>query len=99
MTDPTKGAKRTHKRWRRKDIAEWFAELHRLGPCDIFPDGRNQLMLHTESEKKRFFKLVDQLSVSSDPAQRERIKAALGRIAFGRCVRLSTKLAAHSQEE
>ena len=99
MTDSTKGAKRARKRWRRKDIAEWFAELHRLSPCDIFPNGRNQPMLHTDSEKKRFFKFADQLSVSSDPAERERIKAALGRIAFGRRVRLSTKLAARSQEE
>jgi hypothetical protein len=40
-------------------------------------------MLHTEREKKRFFRLVDELSGTPDAARRRRIKAALGRIAFG----------------
>jgi len=36
-----------------------------------------------EAEKKKFFELADRLSVTSDPAEWKRIKAALAPIAFG----------------
>jgi predicted DNA-binding protein len=36
-----------------------------------------------ESEKSRFFDLADQLSASSDPAERKRIKEILARMTFG----------------
>jgi hypothetical protein len=37
-----------------------------------------------ESEKSRFFDLADQLSASSDPAERKRIKEILARMTFGK---------------
>jgi len=36
-----------------------------------------------ESEKSRFFELADQLSATSDPTERERIKEILARMTFG----------------
>jgi hypothetical protein len=36
-----------------------------------------------ESEKSRFFDLADQLSATTDPAERKRIKALLARMTFG----------------
>jgi predicted DNA-binding protein len=36
-----------------------------------------------EGEKSRFFELADQLSATSDPAERKRIKEALARMTFG----------------
>lgn len=36
-----------------------------------------------EMEKRRFFELADRLSVSSDPAERERIKEEMARMTFG----------------
>jgi hypothetical protein len=36
-----------------------------------------------EAEKNKFFELADQLSASSDPAERKRIKEALARMTFG----------------
>jgi hypothetical protein len=36
-----------------------------------------------EAEKSRFFDLADQLSASTDPAERKRIKALLARMTFG----------------
>jgi hypothetical protein len=66
------------------DPAEWLAKLDRLRGEQLFPEGRNQPVLHTKRERKRFFKLADQLAETSDAVKRERIKRALGRIAFGR---------------
>jgi len=37
-----------------------------------------------EAEKIKFFELADRLSASSNPAERKRIKAELGRITFGK---------------
>lgn len=37
-----------------------------------------------EAEKIRFFELADRLSVSSNPAERKRIKAELARMTFGK---------------
>jgi hypothetical protein len=80
-----KVAKQIRKKRRRTDIAEWFAELDRLRGEPLFPEGRNQPILrgNIEAEKKRFFKLADQLSATSDPANRKRIEANLARLAFG----------------
>jgi len=36
-----------------------------------------------ESEKSRFFDLADQLSATTDPAERKRIRAILARMTFG----------------
>ena len=36
-----------------------------------------------EAEKNRFFELADQLSASSDPEERKRIKKQLARMTFG----------------
>jgi hypothetical protein len=36
-----------------------------------------------ESEKERFFALTNQLSVSNDPSERQRIKKELARMTFG----------------
>lgn len=36
-----------------------------------------------EAEKSKFFDLADQLSATSDPAQRNRIKEILARMTFG----------------
>jgi hypothetical protein len=36
-----------------------------------------------ESEKSKFFELADQLSATSDPAERKRIKEILARMTFG----------------
>lgn len=36
-----------------------------------------------ESEKERFFELAEQLSATSDPAERKRIKETLARMTFG----------------
>jgi hypothetical protein len=36
-----------------------------------------------EEEKSRFFELADQLSATSDPAERKRIKEILSRMTFG----------------
>jgi metal-responsive CopG/Arc/MetJ family transcriptional regulator len=36
-----------------------------------------------ETEKSRFFELADQLSATSDPAERKRIKETLARMTFG----------------
>jgi len=36
-----------------------------------------------ESEKSRFYELADQLSATSDPAERKRIKESLARMTFG----------------
>lgn len=36
-----------------------------------------------EAEKRRFFELADQLSASSDPVERQRIKEELARMTFG----------------
>ena len=37
-----------------------------------------------EAEKSRFFELADQLSATSDPAERKRIKEILARMTFGK---------------
>ena len=36
-----------------------------------------------EAEKSKFFELADELSATSDPIQRKRIKEMLGRMTFG----------------
>lgn len=36
-----------------------------------------------ESEKSRFFELTDQLSATSDPVERKKIKEKLARMTFG----------------
>jgi hypothetical protein len=36
-----------------------------------------------ESEKAKFFELADQLTATSDPAERKRIKGILARMTFG----------------
>jgi predicted DNA-binding protein len=36
-----------------------------------------------ESEKSKFFELADQLTATSDPAERKRIKGILARMTFG----------------
>jgi predicted DNA-binding protein len=36
-----------------------------------------------EAEKSKFFELADQLSVTSDPLERKRIKELLARMTFG----------------
>ncbi|MHB8413220.1 MAG: hypothetical protein ACYDDI_14910 [Candidatus Acidiferrales bacterium] len=36
-----------------------------------------------ETEKSKFFELADQLTASSDPAERKRIKDELARMTFG----------------
>jgi hypothetical protein len=74
---------RNYRRPSKSEISKWFAQLHKLGECDLFPEGRNQPMLHTEREKRRFFKLADQLCEASAPDKRKKIKTALARIAFG----------------
>ena len=78
------GRKSTRKELRRPDPAEWLAELRRIDSGPFMPEGRNQPMLHTKSEKVRFFKLADQLCATSDPVKRKWTKIALARIAFGK---------------
>lgn len=80
-----KVAKQIPKKRRYPDPAKWFAELDQLRGDPLFPEGRNQPILRGNiyAEKKRFFKLADQLSAASDPAKRKRIKEALARMAFG----------------
>jgi hypothetical protein len=77
-------AKRAPRNRRFSDPAKWLAHLRTFDADPLFPDGRNQPMIHTDAEKKRFFKLADQLTATSDHTKRERIKAALARIAFGK---------------
>ena len=78
-------AKQIRKKRGYPDLPEWFAELNRLRGDQLFPEGRNQPILrcNIDAEKKRFFKLADQLSATSDPAKRKRIKEELARLAFG----------------
>jgi hypothetical protein len=80
-----KVAKQIPKNRRYPDPAEWLAELKRFGAGPLLPEGRNQPILrgNIDAEKKRFFKLADQLSAASDPANRKRIKEELARLAFG----------------
>ena len=87
MTKAKNGvAKQIRKKRPRLGVAEWFAEIDRFRGETLFPDGRNQPMLrgNIDAEKKRFFKLADQLSLTTDPAERKRIMEALARIAFGK---------------
>ena len=81
-----KVAKQIPKKRRYSDPAEWFAEFDRLRGDSLFPEGRNQPILrgNIDAEKKWFFKLADQLSLTSDHAQRKRSKEALARMAFGK---------------
>ena len=81
-----KVAKQIPKKRRYPDPAEWFAELDRLRGDSLFPEGRNQPILrgNIDAEKKRFFKLADQLSATLDPAKRKRIKGDLARLTFGK---------------
>lgn len=76
-------AKRARSKRRFSDPREWLARLKRFDADPLFPNGRNQPMIHTDSERKRFFKLADQLAATTGRAKRERIKAALARIVFG----------------
>jgi len=82
----TKNPKSKRKRRRQPDPAKWFAELNRLRGDALFPEGRNQptLRVNIDAKKKRFFKLADQLSATSDPAKRKRIKEELARMTFGK---------------
>jgi hypothetical protein len=59
--------------------------LKRFGAEPLLPEGRNQPILrgNIDAEKKRFFKLADQLCAASDPAKQKRIKKELARLAFG----------------
>jgi len=87
MTKTKNGvAKQIRKKRRRLGIAEWFAELDRFRGETLFPEGLNQPILrgNIDAEKKRFFKLADELSVTTSPDKRTRIKNALGHIAFGK---------------
>jgi hypothetical protein len=79
-----KVAKRIPKKRRYPDPAEWFAELDRLRGETLFPEGRNQSILrrNIDAEKKRFFKLADQMSAASHPARLKRIKEELARLVF-----------------
>ena len=79
-------AKQIRKKRRYPDPAEWLAELDRLRGDPLFPEGRNQPILrgNIDAEKRRFFKLADQLCATSDPAKRKRIKESLARITFGK---------------
>jgi hypothetical protein len=79
-------AKQVRKKPRHRDPAEWFAELDRLRGDTLFPEGRNQPILlgNIDAEKKKFFKLADQLSATSNPAKRKRIKEELVRMVFGK---------------
>jgi hypothetical protein len=56
------------KKRRRPDVAEWLAEVKRFGTEPMLPEGRNQPILrgNIDAEKKRFFKLADQLCATSD---------------------------------
>ncbi len=69
-----------------RDPAEWLAELKRFGAEPLLLEGRNQPILrgNIDADKKRFFKLADQLSANSDPAKRKRVIESLARIAFGK---------------
>jgi hypothetical protein len=79
-------AKQVPKERRYRDPADWLAELKRFGAEPLLPEGRNQPILrgNIDAEKKRFFKLADQLSATSDLAKRKRIKEELARLAFGK---------------
>jgi len=81
-----KVAKQIPKKRQYPDPAEWLAELKRFGADPLFPEGRNQPILrgNIDAEKKRFFKLADQLSAASDHAKRKRIKEVLARMTFGK---------------
>ena len=81
-----KVAKQIPKKRRYADPAEWFAELDRLRGDQLFPEGRNQPILrgNIDADKKRFSKLADQLSTTSDLAKRKRIMEELARLAFGK---------------
>lgn len=86
MTKQTKATVRHIRRKRlRTDVAEWFAGLDRLRGDSLFQGGRNQSILRGKigAEKKRFFRLADQLAATSEPAKRKRIKENLARLAFG----------------
>ena len=80
-----KVTKQVPKERRYPDPAEWLAELKRFGAEPLLPEGRNQPTLrgNIDAEKKRFSKLADQLSATSDPAKRKRIKKELARLTFG----------------
>ena len=73
------------KKCHRPEPEEWLANLDRLRGETLFPEGRNQPMLrgNIDADKRRFFKLADQLGGTSDPAKRKRIQERLARIAFG----------------
>jgi hypothetical protein len=74
------------KKHRYPDPAEWLAQLKRYCAEPLLPDGRSQPILrgNIDAEKKRFFKLADQLSATSDPGKRMRLKEELARVAFGK---------------
>ena len=82
----TADAKQIRKKRRYLDPAEWFAELDRLREGALFPESPNQPILrgNIDAEKKRFFRLADQLGATSCPAERKLIKEALARMAFGK---------------
>jgi hypothetical protein len=79
-----KVAKQIPKERRYRDPAEWLAELKRFGAEPLLPEGRNQPILrgNIDKEKKRLFKLADQLTATTDPAKRKRIKEELARLMF-----------------
>jgi hypothetical protein len=79
-------AKQIRKKRRYPDPAKWLAELDRLRGDSLFPEGRNQPILRAniDAEKKKFYKLADQLSVTSDSARRKRIMEDPARLAFGK---------------
>jgi hypothetical protein len=81
-----KVAKQIPKKRRYPDPAEWLAELKRFCAEPLLPEGRNQPILRgsIDAEKRRFFKLADQLSATLDRAQRKRIKEALAHMAFSK---------------
>jgi len=74
------------KKRRYRDPAEWFAELDRLRGDALFPEGRNQPILrgNIDAEKKKFFKLADQLCATSDPAKRKHTREELAHMTFGK---------------
>jgi hypothetical protein len=69
-------AKQAPKEPRYPDPVEWLAELKLFGAEPLLSEGRNEPILrgNIDAEKKRFFKLADQLSATSDPVERKRIK-------------------------
>ena len=60
-----------------------LAKTEKMSTSRVLVDLIETGLASKEAEKERFFSLATQLTESSDPAERERLKSELARMTFG----------------